>query len=99
LTPEQPHQRLGAVVAGAHAHVVLIEHLAEVVGVDAAEPEAERGAAHLHVARAVQLDVVAEAFGECAQRVTGDVDLVLTDVGHAQPGEEVDRGARCPPRR
>ena len=59
---QQAHQRLGAVVAGAHAHVALVEHLAEVVRVDAAEAEAERGAAHLDVARAVQLDVVAEAL-------------------------------------
>ena len=39
---EHPHQRLGAVVAGADAHVALVEHLADVVRVDVAEREAER---------------------------------------------------------
>ena len=63
---EQAHQRLGAVVAGADAHVALVEHLAEVVRVDVAEGEAERRAADLDVRRAVELDVVAEALGERA---------------------------------
>ena len=42
---EQAHQRLGAVVAGADADVALVEHLADVVGVDVAEREAEHAAA------------------------------------------------------
>ena len=42
---EHPHQRLGAVVAGADAHVALVEHLADVVGVEVAEGEAEHAAA------------------------------------------------------
>src|ERR671911_2576374 len=59
---EDPHQRLGAVVPGAHAHVALIEHLAEVVGADAAEGEAEHAAPHLDVVRPVDHDVLAVAL-------------------------------------
>ena len=33
---EPAHERLGAVVAGAHAHAVLVEHLGDVVRVDVA---------------------------------------------------------------
>ena len=88
---QHAHERLGAVVAGADAHVALVQHLAEVVRVDAAEREAERGAAELDVARAVDGDVVAEALGQGVQRVLGDLHLVLTDVWHADALQEVDR--------
>src|SRR5262245_14010778 len=56
---EQTHQRLGTVVTGANAHVVLVEHLADVVGVNAAESEADGGAAGFDVGRPVDRDVVA----------------------------------------
>ena len=39
---EAAHQRLGAVVAGAHADAVLVEDLGDVVGVDVAEGERDR---------------------------------------------------------
>ncbi len=39
---EPVHQRLGAVVAGAHRHAVAIEDLGDVVGVDAVELERDR---------------------------------------------------------
>ena len=42
---EHPHERLGAVVAGAHAHAVLVEHLGDVVRVDVVEGEREHAAA------------------------------------------------------
>src|SRR5687767_10538302 len=57
---EQAHQRLGAVVAGADAHVALVEDLADVVGVEVAEREAHDATAVRHVGRAVDHDVVAE---------------------------------------
>src|SRR4029079_3287840 len=44
IDAEAPHQRLGAVVPGPQADVALVEHLREIVWVDVAEPEAERGA-------------------------------------------------------
>src|SRR6478736_278051 len=56
---QQAHERLGAVVPGPQADVALIEHLGQIVRVDVAEPEAERGAADLDVGGAVEADVVA----------------------------------------
>src|SRR4051812_14451543 len=50
---KDPHERLGAVMAGPDADVALVEHLGEVVRVDAAEREAERCAAQLDVGRTV----------------------------------------------
>ena len=64
-----------------------------VVGVDAAEGEAQRGAADLDVGRAVDRDVVAVALGQRVDRVGGDVHLVAADVGHADRAQVVDRGA------
>ena len=55
-------------VPGADAHVALVEHLRQVVGVDATEVEAQRRAADLDVARAVDRDVVAVALGERVDR-------------------------------
>ena len=49
---EHPHERLGAVVAGPDAHVGLVEHLADVVGVEVAEGERQRAAADLDVVAA-----------------------------------------------
>ena len=66
---EHPHQRLGAVVAGPHAHAVLVEHLGEVVGVDVAEGERQHAAPLGRLGRAVDGELVAEALGEaCAGR-------------------------------
>src|SRR3954471_10993401 len=56
---EQAHQRLGAVVTGAQADVALIKHLRQIVRVDVAKAEAERGTAHLDIGRPVKADVVA----------------------------------------
>ena len=83
-TPSDPHQRLGAVVAGADAHVALVEHLADVVGVDVAEGEAEHAAAHLDVVGAVDRDVVAVALVERVEGVAGELHLVPADLGHAE---------------
>ena len=66
---ELAHQRLGAVVAGAHADGVLVEHLADVVGVDAVEQERDRAAAHVDVERAVDRERVGEAVAERVERV------------------------------
>src|SRR3954469_2350068 len=73
---EDAHQWLGAMVAGAHAHIALIEHLAEVVGMDAAEGEAEHTAAYLDVVRTVNRDVVAVSLAERVDRVTRELHLV-----------------------
>ena len=87
---EQAHQRLGAVVAGAHAHVALVEHLAEVVRVNVAERETQRGTSQRGISRAVEGDVVAEPFGERAKRVGGEVEFVCANVGHSETLQEVD---------
>ena len=50
---EHAHQRLGAVVAGPHAHAVLVEHLGDVVGVDVAEGERQHAAPLGRLGRAV----------------------------------------------
>ena len=49
---EAAHQRLGAVVARAHAHAELVEHLGDVVGVHAVDVEADDPAALGRVRRA-----------------------------------------------
>src|SRR3954470_2655410 len=85
---EQAHQWLGAMMTGAQADVALVEHLREIVWVDVAEPEAERGTAHLDIGRAVQTDVVAVPAGERVDGVRGDVHLVAAHIGHAEVLEE-----------
>src|SRR5688572_22494462 len=51
--PERAHQRLGAVVAGAHGDTFAIHDRADVVGMDACDGEADRRAAQLRVLRTV----------------------------------------------
>ena len=59
---EHAHQRLGAVVAGPHAHGLLVDDLRDVVGVDAVEEERDGAAADGRCRRAVDREVVAEAI-------------------------------------
>src|SRR4029079_2607732 len=58
---EHPHQRLRAVVPGPDADAVLVEHLRDVVRVDALEGEGDRAAPALDAARPVDRESVAEA--------------------------------------
>src|SRR3954469_25650649 len=73
---ETAHQWLGAVMTGAQADVALVEHLGQIVWVDVAEAEAERGTADLDVRRPVQTDVVAVPAVQRVDRICGDVHLV-----------------------
>ena len=69
-------------VSSSYAHIVLIEYLADVVGVDAAEGKRQSGAAQFDIARPIDSDVVAEASAEGVKRVLGDSHFVLPDVCH-----------------
>ena len=67
---QHAHERLGAVVAGAHADGLLVDDLGDVVCVDALEEERDRTAAHRGVERSVDLEVVAEATGRAHRACT-----------------------------
>ena len=77
---EHAHERLGAVVAGAHAHGLLVDDLRDVVGVDAVEQERDRPAPHVGVERAVDREVVAEALLEGVEGVRREAPLVRPHV-------------------
>ncbi len=81
---EQAHQRLGAMMAGTDAHVVLIEDLADVVGMKVTEGEAEHAATDRQIAGTVDADVVTEALGERVDGVARQLDLVSPDGVHAE---------------
>ena len=90
---EPAHQRLRAVVAGAHADALAAEDLGDVVRVHAVEGERAHGAAVREVARPVERQV-----GHLAQALDGvadDVARVLPHLVHPDRGQELDRGAEA----
>ena len=88
---EAAHQRLRAVVAGAHADVLAVEELGDVVRVHAVDLEGDHAAARVGVGRAETRD--AGDLGEPLERVGGQLALVCADALHAERGEVVDGGA------
>src|SRR5438270_733890 len=54
--PETPHQGLGTVVAGPHAHAGFIEHLRDVVGMDAVVAEGDHAPARRRLRRPEDLE-------------------------------------------
>src|SRR5713226_3310620 len=82
------HQRMAAVVAGADADALAIQDLGQVVGVHVAVTEGDSAATDLDVTRAVDLDLGHLAQG--AERVGGELLLVLTDGLHADAPQVVD---------
>ncbi len=75
-----------------HAHAVLVEHLGDVVGVDAVEQERDGAATPIDVAGAVDVQPVLEALLERPERVLGELLLVGADGVHAERREVVDGG-------
>ena len=90
---EAAHQRLRAVVAGAHADALAAEDLGHVVRVDALDREADQRAALVEVGGAV--DRQALDLGEPLERVGRDLAAVLAHRVHARLGQPVDRGAEA----
>ncbi len=91
--PEPPHEGLGAVVSGADADPALVEHLREVVRVNALVGEGDHPAAHGQVVGAVDRDAVAVALTEAVDGVGRQRHLVLADRVHAR----APRGSRWRP--
>ena len=82
-------------VAGSYAHGVFVEHLADVVGVDAVEEERDGAAADRRVERSEDPERVGEALGERVERVAREPHLVVAHRGHAERGHVVDGGAEA----
>ena len=74
---EAAHQRLGAVVAGAHAHALTAEDLADVVWVGALDRERRERAAVGRIARAMQRE--ARNLEQPIQQLRGQRLLVRVD--------------------
>ena len=87
---EAVHQRLGAVVAGAHRDAVAVEDLGDVVGVDALELERDR-AERAPGERGRAEDAQARHLGQPLERVVGDLALVGEHRVHAERVEPAQR--------
>ena len=87
---ELAHQRLGAVVPGAHAHAVLVEDLADVVRVDPVEQERHRPAADRDVARTVDGERVGETVAERVEHEARQSHLVVAYRVHAERRQVFD---------
>ena len=93
LVPEPAHQRLGAVMAGAHADPLAAEDLADVVRVCALELERDQGAAVGGVGRAMNRE--AGDLAQPGERLADEPELVLADPLDPERGDPVDRGAEA----
>ena len=85
---EPPHQRLRAVMAGAHAHALAAEDLGHVVRVRGVQRERDERAAPVGLRRAV--DRQPGHLAEPLQRVRGDVTAVLAHVLHPDRSQPLD---------
>src|SRR5262245_14553736 len=85
-------ERHRAVVAGPDRDTEPVEHLGDVVRVDARQVEWHYAAAGVGVQRAVQLDA-GDARRQDLERVVDELTLVVADAVHPDRGQVVDRDA------